>query len=498
MSPTPTAGLGGGDSPVAGLSSFSDPSPSFSPPHSISPSTSVSQQREGRERIRNVWESFRDRLGLNRNASSRTGDLGPSGSDDTGNMRPGELMLAEMARALNIGLGLNGDGSATGPPAQNAESATSNSLVEVPRSQDHENSRRSIPAEDSFERFLINLQADLRTALSGDSSDAAASNGADEREEVEVSPSSEERSSSSLSFLESSSQHDDQDINDALPLEDVSEDEYEVEAEYEDPGLSGPSSTRSPTPMPATTPFSPNRLESAMSPTPGEHGDLDRRPPGINLWRLYRFQPIPASQVAGHAASTTSPTPAIPLSPPLHSPPPAVSPVAQPPRPASQSSDTNPSLEGVDSSQAESVPTTDAISNVVVPVIVVGLQSVDMGQVHGHAHPEDDPTPPDSWDSGRRSTSSDDTPRTDSPVDDSGVATPRGRSWQSRAATALRSLRPGRRNGSRGQQAVDGSGSRTFLIYVIGGKLGPYSCYEWYPRVLARLLPSKPSYGHRI
>lgn len=47
--------------------------------------------------------------------------------------------------------------------------------------------------------------------------------------------------------------------------------------------------------------------------------------------------------------------------------------------------------------------------------------------------------------------------------------TPRGRRWHARAATALRNLRPGRRAAEQGAPEVDGTGSRTFLIYVIGG-----------------------------
>jgi hypothetical protein len=46
---------------------------------------------------------------------------------------------------------------------------------------------------------------------------------------------------------------------------------------------------------------------------------------------------------------------------------------------------------------------------------------------------------------------------------------PRARPWHSRAASALRNLRPGRR-ATHAAQTNDGPGSRTFLIYVIGGE----------------------------
>ena len=46
----------------------------------------------------------------------------------------------------------------------------------------------------------------------------------------------------------------------------------------------------------------------------------------------------------------------------------------------------------------------------------------------------------------------------------------RPRGWQSRAANAIRNLRPGRRPAPPGtQNSATTPGSRTFLIYVIGG-----------------------------
>jgi len=54
---------------------------------------------------------------------------------------------------------------------------------------------------------------------------------------------------------------------------------------------------------------------------------------------------------------------------------------------------------------------------------------------------------------------------------DAGAQAP-GRTWHSRAATAFRNLRPGRR-ASRATHVNEGPGSRTFLIYVIGGYYPP-------------------------
>ncbi|KAI0689416.1 hypothetical protein C8T65DRAFT_746191 [Cerioporus squamosus] len=503
MSPTPTAGLGGGEGfsslPGFGLDSSASPSqPAPSP---------APQPREGRERIRTVWESFRERLGLNRNSSSSSAneDALPS-SEEQANMRPGEIMLAEMARALNIGLGLNGDGSGTTPERTSESTPAADNDDLARRSTDNASAGRSLPPEDSFERFLLNLQADLRTALSdvgatGTAPATDASDGGDGRSDpteaasdaVSVHPPDEVPTR--VTDEEQLGADDDDDMP---SLEDVSDSEDEDEEEvYEDT-----ESTRTPTPMPASSTVPPNRVDqsSARTRTRGQRGNADRAPPGINLWRLYRFQPIPASQVAGHAASTTStsvplspslPTSSIPFAPDTLQPPTAGSSSAASaspatPQDAGASASTSADPADTTSAAASPPPAGDASQNMVVPVIVVGLQSVDMGQVHGHAHPpESDAALPDSRDAhnDRRtrpaSASFDDAQRQplfSPPLEgsSSGASTPRGRgSWQSRAATALRNLRPGRRNGSRGRRAAEGTGSRTFLIYVIGGYYPP-------------------------
>jgi len=56
----------------------------------------------------------------------------------------------------------------------------------------------------------------------------------------------------------------------------------------------------------------------------------------------------------------------------------------------------------------------------------------------------------------------------------SGQQPARGRTWQSRAANAIRNLRPSRRNAdATSPQPQETPGSRTFLIYVIGGYYPP-------------------------
>ena len=95
-----------------------------------------------------------------------------------------EMMLAEMARAFNIGLGLNGLGASSadesGPVngAADTEALGSSNAESQSRSQENEPnpsqstappretaSRVSMPPEGSFERFLVDLQLDLRVAL---------------------------------------------------------------------------------------------------------------------------------------------------------------------------------------------------------------------------------------------------------------------------------------------------------------------------------------------
>lgn len=468
MSPTPTAGLNGGE----GLTSLAGLGLENSSPVSQS-SMTVAQHREGRERIRNVWESFRERLGLNRNPTApQLDDDTPTDSDGQGNMRPGEIMLAEMARALNVGLGLNSDdASASGTSEAGATSLNR----DAPRVTEEINPRRSVPAEDSFERFLLNLQSDLRTALSDDDTSMVlttpAGNGGNQ-------------SGDDASILRRRFFHELPvgilDIDDHTDSEQPQL-EYAPDSDDEDDdSFDGRTSTRMPTPMPSARPVadSPRDRTSLEAAEQEDASNLERGSPGINLWRLYRFQPIPATQVGSHApATTSSPLPQSPA--PSHPPSVPIMTSSQlPPSADSSSSPLSPTPSVSSSGSADSAtaaaPPAEGASNVVVPIIVVGLQSVEMGQVQGRGRPVTNAGHTDFGDTdrGTRSTLFDDT-RTAAPPDGPTTAT-RGRSWQSRAATALRNLRPGRRNNSSGPQSADGSGSRTFLIYVIGGE----SCFH--------------------
>ena len=387
-------------------------------------------------------------------------------------MRPGEIMLAEMARALNVGLGLNNDDS----NAQTSEMVASPAADEGQRSTEDIASQRPLPPEDSFERFLLNLQADLRIALSDDGGDSTPLASGEDEAERHTSHDGDDGAGLRRPLLEALPAgliDTDDDDDEPPPLEDVSD----SDDEDEDVAYRAQASVRTATPMPSAYSLPSSRAErlSLEGASGDESGNGDRGPSGINLWRLYRFQPIPATQVAGHASTTTSPVTS--LSPTLASTTssPSVPTIPQlPPSPGSPSTPSPPlpipSLDSAPSVPTATSPPGDVTSSMVVPVIVVGLQSVDMGQIqgNGHVHPEPQMEPP-SLHSERRPTSFD-TTGTAVPADGPNSGTTRGRSWQSRAATALRNLRPGRRNSSSGRQASDGAGSRTFLIYVIGGE----------------------------
>lgn len=475
MSPTPTAGLGNlpGFGNMAGLDQARGPA-----------------QRDGRDRIRNVWENVRERLGLNSRSpfvsgpnSSTLEDGGDAGEN---RMRPGELMLAEMARALNIGLGLND--STTAPAARStdqdtADGASASATDDATQSAGVDNADRHLPPEDSFERFLLNLQADLRTALLQDGmgsqserdniplNTASAPTHVDGPEHVagpsDIARENEQLADAQQATVLDTESHDD---DGPPPLADVSDSDSEDDDDGDDDNddledEDTPRAARTPTPMPGAFPFGGDHRHDAQG---------ERRPPGVNLWRLYRFQPIPASQTHGHAASTSSQDSSTPIIGVTSSSSPetagtGTSPPSSSPSPSSPES--SPDASGTTSSTA------DTNVNVVVPVIVVGLQSVDMTRnpdhippSHEHPHPSDEGRPSDP-----NLGLSDDWRRVGgaSYGDSQSGTQPRGRTWQSRAANALRTLRPGRRGGSHGTRTNDSTGARTFLIYVIGGYYPP-------------------------
>ncbi|PCH44024.1 hypothetical protein WOLCODRAFT_154069 [Wolfiporia cocos MD-104 SS10] len=405
-------------------------------------------QRNGRDRIRNVWENMRDCLGLH-SRNSVLGGLNSMQSDGASDhMRPGDMMLAEMARALNIGLGLPNDNSVptgtssdrTGPSGEAGSGGNTSSQTVTTDSAD-----RPAPAEDSFEHFLLNLWNDLRIALSEDgaaerpqrdsvhSSHSSSSTTPAQQDLAPVAGPSSMHSGTSVNQSEYPvPESEDPDEDNPPQLEDGSdsEDEYDVDDEEDmddehdvhdehDHGTDTPHSPRSPTPIPG-----------------------GRRAPGVNLWRLYRFQPIPALQTQGHAATTS-----VAGSATSDSHPPSSTTTTPLDTPAEGAEPSEP--------QAPSPAATHPNANVVVPVIVVD-----------HMQPSDDVR---STESSLGSAENWQNQSSTAPMD----IPSRGRPWHSRAADALRPLLPGRRSGSHNRQSTDANGARTFLIYVIGGYYPP-------------------------
>lgn len=478
LSPTPTSGLGalGGLGGMAGLGL--NPAVAHSTPGA---------PQDSRDRIRGVWESIRERVGLNPRSALASGpvplaplglasnvDRQPQNEDapagDRQRMRPGELMLAEMARALNAGLGLaNGGGERRAGEQPGATDASGNNMMFAPIWDVNQ----PLPPEGSFERFLVNLQADLRTVLgdggSANADDARpiAASTPDAADSGAETPESSHTPETTTGQLEREDEVEsppprieveDSDSEDAFDDEDE-RDEEEDDAEEsvsEHETLPAP---RTPTPIPPAGGLL-FGSERPASDTAGRTGEIAR--PAINLWRLYRFDPIPAAQTqeaarpgsspaSGAASLATSATPGAAPSSERDS--------------AEADAPTEPPQAGPSQTAPREQP-----ANVVVPVIVVGLQSVD---VPGQDDHDEDPELPHDLHTGPPSTNDS---FNDLPVPDglgNARPPPRGRTWHSRAANALRTLRPGRRATSPGRRASEATGSRTFLIYVIGGYYPP-------------------------
>jgi len=133
------------------------------------------------ERMRQAWGTIRERLGLRPSApppDHAWADLNnPSGDANSRSVTPDarHLMLAEMARAVNIGLGLNGlAGMAPAVPSMTGtaehepgdEAGGVNAVAEGdPTPQLNSHTFKGIMMPPEVERFLVDIQADLHAAL---------------------------------------------------------------------------------------------------------------------------------------------------------------------------------------------------------------------------------------------------------------------------------------------------------------------------------------------
>lgn len=373
-----------------------------------------------RERLRGAWDSLRDRLGLRDGRNNPENAPREPFGDGRDNNRTGtgEAMITEMARVLGTGLGLQEEGPSRPPSGTTV--TTPNTMTSVSSAP---------PPEGTFERFLYNLQADLRMVLTEDVSAEQ--------------PANPNRPAGSSDGQASATPGE---------LNDETDSARPVISDRRDQPTAGPSDRiEAVHPMEAPDPITTTRSPSMPSPPMQER----RSAAGINLWRSYRFPPIiaPSRQIPPSSTDQTTVAPSSILLPsePTRS--------GHPPRPDTP----------VPSSTVSPQPTPSVQTDVVVPVIIVGLQSVNIDpqrpeqpeegdRLLPHSDQRDDESapPPEPWG-----------------YDEDGDHTMRGRPWHTRAADALRNLRPGRRNGSSAANANDRAASRTFLIYVIGGYYPP-------------------------
>jgi hypothetical protein len=486
--------------------------------------------------MRHVWGTLRDRLGR-RTAGHGSGNSQAASNNEhrpniNGRTRSSgaptdtrEIMLAEMARAFNLGLGLsNGaaspdagaggernNGQAESGPSPSAASAGSDGVPRPPE--------LPLPAEGSFERFLMDLQVDLRAALStqdppvnqlpytqhsnpevrlADSRPASPIPSSSSIPTIivehDAQPQAEENVESLLppppSTTPTSSM--DQDDEQDLPLPPLHQDDnIEDDPELPETGPLAPlpASSRSDSEsdnangdlpemseVPRVPPDS-SPSEEGVTIEPGSASRTERRPGGsINWWRSYRFPPITAPHAHGLPTMPNSTNSA--TSPPVtpHS---SERPSEASIIPSSSTPLVSPSSSTQDRGSGATSPV-DNRPNIVVPVIVVGLQSVNMDRRREQAPPFGDGTLGANHDDPEPSVLADDL-NFGGMLDhaDAGAfpGSPRARPWHSRAASALRNLRPGRRT-THGTHTNGGPGSRTFLIYVIGGELELVDKYD--------------------
>ncbi|KAF9021329.1 hypothetical protein BDZ89DRAFT_1071558 [Hymenopellis radicata] len=354
--------------------------------------TSGSSDAGGRtERMRQAWASIRERLGIRPPRSSdRTDDRAEAGDAR-------ERMLAEMARAFNLGLGINSPSTDGSTPADSSEPA-------LPLPQ--------LPAEGTFERFLIDLQLDLRATLT-QRQDEAENEAPHQPELSEIVPSSDwdpipvpttAPVTSPPPLIHDVPAEEDENMPE---LEDVSDSDSDSHFSSDSVSVHNDEST---TPS-SSVHASPLQTSTAQAP------ELPPRPiDRINWWRLYRFPAIAAPR--GGSSFDVN------LRPPTATPAPATE---------------NASIFTLDSSSPSDLST---------PPSDPWLQSVHVnmdwrappGEQEGDVPHEDDGPLPDLVRE----------PRPD---------TPRGRRWHSRRRARRRSEVAGH------PAELDPTGSRTFLVY---------------------------------
>lgn len=460
-----------------------------------------------RDRVRNAWAGLRDRLGL-RPSSPTSAPTSPtavspspepepalSGSSPMAPVDPRTQLLADMARAFQMGMGLDdtpGSGSRSG--GAQASPAIEVSLSDGQQRQQQAQQERPPPPEDSFERFLMDLQVDLRRTLEDGQPEAEPEADREPDHGQDVEPTGVD--TLPLVYpqeppLSSASANADIDFSEGLPALPPDNDELLSDDELDaDDDESPDVDDREPE---QETVLSPSQPESRPAPQASQTprrtvAGSERRPGGgINWWRMYRFPPMVVPHGSGAPASH-SPTSPSPVAPPS----------------AEAAATTTGDASFAEHQRSEAVPNRPDLQgaqtqdgNMVVPVIVVGLQSVHghghgLAQGHRHAEGRDEhpPLPPPLLPQDQ--THDNEHALQDDVAGEVAAESPRDRErerrWSTRAADALRGFRPPSGPGTARHESSgpgsgageggarisdDGHGSTTFFIYVIGGYYPP-------------------------
>ncbi|KAL5519996.1 hypothetical protein ACEPAG_1656 [Sanghuangporus baumii] len=439
------------------------------------------REREERERnrTRSIWEGLRERVisGRSQNASgigSRQHSFAFPFNEDWPNITYLVLdsLFNELVRAFNMGPTQDERQMDTQSSSSGRTSSDEDQVISP-----HEQSAVSEDLEDlapgSFERFLVDLQSDLRLALVRPeaASNVTSARPADhhESEDTEtfpgnshaLNPASEamphgSEGTAGSSVIYPSLHHESSDSEDHNPDGHTNQSIPSMPGEYREnihdgvPNGGGTSVPES---------FLTSRIEDTQSSPISDRSETPSDPPTsihdasrnrVNWWRMYRFPPTPsvrsrrynAGQDSSHTNTPTSSTSA--PAEPIHS---------------SQSA-----------AMAQDTPVLGEEPAVLIPVIVVGLQSISSDT--RRAQPEtSDPSTEDNNDSGEGHR----TNVSQLGNSSSSGTTQRARdTWSSRAARAFNRL--GRRDIT-ADQATDTSnaadGARTFFIYVFGGHYPP-------------------------
>ncbi|GAW01042.1 ring finger protein [Lentinula edodes] len=369
---------------------FSSPYPSTSRrPLSTQINTTNTESvgaRDRAERISQLWSAVRSRLGIGHGQpnSQRTDPdsqlfTNPFGSDASANAAtvdardgPGagpvmdahsarERMLNEISRAFNLGFS---SPSSSAPPTNFTTDAGDTSQGPTFGRAEDGNSDLGLPSEGTFERFLLDLQVDLRNVLTGEG-DGRTTREHGEPAILETDNSVTSRDERLPRPLREPEPEDDT-AEDSIPsLHDVSDSDDDTESNNSQGSSLDSFASVSPADEAAQHPF--NVSESPNDPS------IPR--PRINYWRLHRFPPIPAARA--HAAADNvaqnmrSGLGGLTRAATLASTPTSRS-VTSTPAGEDSGTGATPSLSR--DSVVQDSPNTGS-ANVVVPVIIVGLQS---------------------------------------------------------------------------------------------------------------------------